>query len=94
MAAYYFTIHHKYIFISPDYLRAKSAFGRNVIIGWNEEIKINETNLNGLSGYNLRNKSLLNFIFLPKAIANSDEFQTSVTKFAPKNHILLSLKST
>lgn len=94
VAGYFLIIRHKYIFISPDYFRGESALGRNAIIGWHEEIKVNETHLNGLSGYNLKNKSLLNFIFLPKAIANSEDFQSAVAKFSPKNHILLSLKST
>ena len=92
MAAYLLFIRHKYFFISPDYFRGESAFGRNVIIGWNEDFKISEARLNGLAGYKLRNKNIINFIFLPKAIATSDEFESAVAKFAPENHILLSLK--
>ena len=90
---YFYMIRYKYVYVSSNHIRGESLLGRNVTVLWEEDISLLNVSNYGHSGYNLRTKNLLNFIFIPKAIAESQHFQTTIVKFAPINHPLLTLKS-
>lgn len=91
---YLYIIRYKYVFISPNYIRGESMFGRSIAIAWSESVNINEISSNGLKGYSLRKSNMLDFVFIPKVIAVSHEFQAVVATYAPENHPLLSISSS
>jgi len=86
---YFFLLHYKYVYVSPQGVRGESPLGSSKIFSWSDDLEISRSSKNGIHGYAIRRKGLLDTIFLPRAIFDSPQFHAAVSEFAPPSHVLL-----
>jgi hypothetical protein len=86
---YFFLLRYKYVYVSTQGVRGDSPLGSSKMFSWSDDIEICRSNSNGIHGYAIRGKGLLDTIFVPRAIFDSPQFRSAVSEFAPPSHALL-----
>lgn len=87
---YFFLLRYKYVYVSPLGVRGESPLGSAKMFSWSDDLEIRRSNNNGIHGYAIQRKGLLDTIFVPRAIFDSPQFHAAVSEFAPPTHVLLS----
>jgi hypothetical protein len=86
---YFILLRYKFVYVSPLGVRGESPLGSTKVFSWSDVLEIRRSNNNGIHGYAIQRKGLLDTIFVPRAIFESPQFHAAVSEFAPPNHLLL-----
>lgn len=79
---------YRYVYLSPNGIRGTTTFGSKMVtLGWDEEVSLRPSSLNGLSGISVVRKGELRSLFVPVAIAKCQSFREMLKTYAP-NHAL------
>lgn len=95
---YFYAKQDVWVTLSDQGIRATGYTGREIRIPWEAMITVNAARKYDMDGIELRLSENDNFLkkqvlslFIPRAIANSNEFATTVAKLAPVDHPLRKL---
>jgi hypothetical protein len=70
VGAYFVLRHYRYVYVSSLGIRGESPLGSSKTFSWSDELDIHQK-YNGIHGYSIQRKGLLDAIFVPKAILES-----------------------
>ena len=87
---YFLLLRYKYVYVSPLGVRGESPLGSSKMFSWSDDLEIRTNNNNGIHGYAIRRKGLLDTIFVPRAIFDSPQLHAAVSEFAPPTQVVLS----
>ncbi len=88
---YVFLRRREYIRVSATHIMARDDSGGTLSLPWEEQVSISVVRRGALSGYALEAKGATNRLFIPKAIAENQDFRALVRQFAPPGHALRGL---